>query len=106
MEENTHSPFNYLVNRCHYYEPHEFYDKWFGTCKSASCFHLNCRSLSYNWNYFHDMSCQLRGASFSFDIIGISEVFNCDKDQRLAFPGYHNLITRCRDNWRWIVCEG
>jgi len=27
----------------------------------------------------------------------MSEVFNCDKDQRLTVPGYRNLITRCRD---------
>ena len=25
-------------------------------------------------------------------------MFHCDKDPRISLPGYHNIITRCRDN--------
>ena len=35
---------------------------------------------------------------FSFDYIGISEVFRCDRDQRISLPGYHDIITRCRES--------
>ena len=38
---------------------------------------------------------------FSFDYIGISEVFRCDLDQRIQLPGYHKIITRCRDTSDW-----
>ena len=55
-------------------------------------------TLSHNWDSFRDLLCELHGDSFSFDFIGISELFNRDKDSRLALPGYHNIITRSRDN--------
>ena len=35
---------------------------------------------------------------FSFDFIGISEIFNCEKDSRLKLPGFHKLISRTRDD--------
>ena len=35
---------------------------------------------------------------FTIKLIGFSEIFNCDKDQRLALSGYHKIITRCRDD--------
>ena len=98
MENNIDSPFSQLVNNCDYYEPQQFRDKCFGTCKSLSYFHLNCRSLLHNWDSFRDLQCELHGDSFSFDFIGISELFNCDKDSCLVLPGYHNIITRCRNN--------
>jgi len=31
-----------------------------------------------------------------FDIC-LFEVFRCDFDQRIRLPGYHKIITRCRD---------
>ena len=34
----------------------------------------------------------------SFDVVGMSEVYRCERDPRLALPGYDNLITRCRDD--------
>jgi hypothetical protein len=98
LEENIDSPFSQLVNDCDYYEPKQFHDKFSEIRKLTSYFHLNCRSLSSNWDSFRDLLCELHGDSFSFDFIGISEVFNCDKDSRLALPGYHNIITRCRNN--------
>ena len=40
----------------------------------------------------------MHGESFSFDILGISEIFKCQDDERLSLPGYHKLITQCRDD--------
>ena len=36
------------------------------------------------------------GNKFTFDYIGISEVFKCEDDRCLNWPGYHNLTTRTR----------
>ena len=40
----------------------------------------------------------MHGESFSFDILGISKIFKCQDDERLSLPGYHKLITQCRDD--------
>ncbi len=59
-------------------------------------FHLNCRSLSSNWESFRALIGELNSGSFAFDYIGISEVFACERDSRLNLPGYHKLIARAR----------
>ena len=40
----------------------------------------------------------MHGDSFSFDLIGISEIYRCCNDSRLSLPGYHDLISRCRED--------
>jgi len=95
IDDNYESPFSYID--CNYYEPEQFNEKTKDFQNSTSYFHLNCRSLSSNWGSFYDLLCELHDTKFSFDFIGISEVFKCDKDQRLALPGYHKIITRCCD---------
>jgi len=96
------SPFTTTPNKCEYYEPMEF-TKGFSESSiddgnhSRSYFHLNCRGLSANWEQFRDLLCDLHSDSFSFDFIGISEVYRCDRDMRISLPGYHNIITRVRD---------
>ena len=32
------------------------------------------------------------------DVIGVTEVYRCDFDTRLTLPGYHELITRVRED--------
>jgi len=92
------SPFKYSNATCDYYEPDNFNIKYHDVCGSLSYFHLNCRGLATNWDSFHNLICDLHGESFAFDIIGISEIFKCQGDMRLSFPGYHKLIARCRDD--------
>ena len=65
---------------------------------TTSAFHLNCRSLSANWEAFQNLICDLHTDKFEFDYIGISEVFDCKRDDRLHLPGYHNLISRTRND--------
>ena len=38
--------------------------------------------------------------NFSFDFIGLSEVFNVKRDQRLNLPGYQDIVYRTRDDGR------
>ena len=94
-------PFQYGQHNCDYYEPDEFrsmietnslYDN------VTSFFHLNCRGLSSNWDSFQTLMCELQGNKFKFDIIGISEIFRTAGDTRLKLPGYHELLSRCRDD--------
>ena len=67
-----------------------------------SCFYDNLNNIatnrSTNWDSFHDLICELHGDKFTFDIIGISELFRCTGDMRISLPGYHKLISRLRDD--------
>ncbi len=85
---------------CEYLEPDEFNTKSNKYLNSTSYFHLNCRSLSSNWDSFKSLLCELQCNNFSFDYIGISEIFSCDRDSRLILPGYHDLLSRTRSDDR------
>jgi hypothetical protein len=95
-DSNDHydSPFQYS-NDCSYLEPDQF-PNHVENLSGQSYFHLNCRGLSSNWESFRDLLCDIHGGQFSFDIIGINEVFHCDNDKRIYLPGYQNILTRCR----------
>ena len=84
---------------CSYYDPAEF-NKLTASFRDSTSFpHLiNSRGLSANWASFRDLLRDLHSDQFSFDLIGISEVFRCDNDTHLVLPGYHDLIARCRDD--------
>ncbi len=92
------SPFQFCNSECSYFEPDEFQKHVPNAKNSVSYFHLNCRGLSANWEAFHNLLCNLHSDSFSFDFIGISELYRCENDTRLSLPGYHKLIARCRDD--------
>ena len=81
---------------CEYINPEEFNNKSNSYLHSTSYFHLNCRSLSSNWESFRSLISELHSETFSFDYIGISEVFSCINNDRLTLPGYHDLITKTR----------
>ncbi len=82
------SPFENTT--CEYYEPENFNNLRLQSRDCLSIFHLNCRSLSANWERFHDLLCSIHNQNFAFDFIGFSEVFDCSRDDRLFLPGYHN----------------
>lgn len=88
---------------CDYYEPLKFavktkHHNLSNNKHTNSYLHLNCRGLSSNWEKFQDLLCDVHSPEFSFDFIGLSEVFRCDRDRRISLPGYHPIITRCRDS--------
>ena len=96
--DSLDSPFQYGNSTCEYFEPDEFNVMTEKLHDSTTYFHLNCRGLSKNWESFRNLLCDLHGDKFAFDLIGVSEVFRCDYDTRLSLPGFHDLITRCRDD--------
>ena len=57
LEAEDDSPFSNLISDCDYYEPEEFNKKFSGTPSVTSYFHLNCRSLSANWDSFRNLLC-------------------------------------------------
>ena len=79
---------------CNYYEPNEFRKLSIDAKDPLSFLHLNCRGLSAN--SFYNLICDLHTPSFSFDVIGISEIYKCNGDTRLSLDGYYKLISRCR----------
>ena len=54
--------------------------------------------MSANWNPFHELIYNLSSDVFSFDIIGISEIYRCINNARLHLTGHHNLVSRCRED--------
>ena len=96
--EESDPPFQYGNTDCDYFEPGQFNAKYHDGNKYISYFQLNCRGLSANWDSFRNLICDMHGESFPFGILGISAIFKCQDDERLSLPGYHKLITQCRDN--------
>ena len=87
------SPFQYGTGSCEYYEPVQFRNQLGDKLlNSTHYFHINCRGLSSN------LLCDLHSDNCSFDMIGVSEVYRCENDSRLSLPGYHDLLTRCRED--------
>ena len=98
LDTSGDSPLGQGNQECKYYEPDQFSQIVEGKNVSLSSFHLNCRSLSSNWDAFHHLLCDLHNKNFSFDLIGVSEVFRADRDPRVVLSGYHNILTRCRND--------
>jgi len=97
--EESDSPFQFNSSHCSYYGPADF-QRYIHTDvlrDQIYLFHLNCRGLSANWDSFHDLICNLSCLSFSFDVIGISEIYQCKNYARLRLTGYHNIISRHRE---------
>ena len=92
----TDSPFTLGSKSCSYYEPNDFNDICNSIKNPLSLYHMNCMGLSSHWDSFRNLMVDLHTKHFSFDVIGISEIFRCEHDTRLSFPGYHDLLSRCR----------
>jgi len=98
-EDGSESPLTQIHEHCEYYEPKEFNIKCDGFQSSTSYFHINTCSLSKKWDPFRELICELQSEKFSFDFIGVSEVFaTCNKDSRIHLPGFHDIITRTRSD--------
>ena len=68
---------------------------------TKSYFQVKRRGLSNNRDSFTELLYELRSESFSFDYIGISELWKFEDDFRLYLPGYHKLLVQnCQDDDR------
>ena len=107
-EDEIDSPLCELENS-EYYDPEQFTNMKLSSENCYSHFHLNCRSLSANWESFYQLLSEIHSEKLAIDFIGLSETFKCENDTRLKLPGYHELIVRNRvDSNRggsWYICE-
>ena len=78
-------------NEGKYYSPEKFAQTIQPTNNSLSLFCLNCRSISANWDCFHELICNLSSRGFLFDIIGLTEVFKIPHCMSFNITGYHGL---------------
>ena len=105
LDSNEDSPLGQGNQECKYFEPDQFSQIIAGKNISLSSFHLKCRSLSSNWDAFHHLLCDLHNNTFTFDLTGVSEFFRADRDPRVVLSGYHNILTRCRND-DGSICKG
>ena len=99
-DETIESPFKYFVDNCDYVEPLSFASKIPIDIKILSYFHLNCRGLSSNWEHFTELMHSLNTDTFNFDVIGISECYRHEYDNRIHLEGYHDIVSRNRKEGR------
>jgi len=96
MDEDIDSPFNQYQASCEYYECNQFKQIFDNLLNSTSYIHFNCCSLSSHWEPFKEVLYNMQGEKLSFDFIGVTEIFKCDRDSRIYLPGFHDLISRHR----------
>ena len=98
-EENDYletSPYDIADIDCKYFETGEFKTLCGQLSASLSYFHINCQGLAAHWDNFHSLLCDIHTKTFSFDFIGLSEIYRTDS-YNLDLPGYHGLISRNRE---------
>ena len=98
-DEDLHdSPLHYIQNSCKYQTPYEVSNLvHIDKMKSLSCFSLNCRGLSSNWDRLNMLLAEMSNKEFSFDIIGLSEVYSFVDTVSFKIDGYKELKYRTRD---------
>ena len=92
------SPMCYNATNCDYTSQEQFIDSYVKqNQKHLSAFTLNCRSLSAHWDEYKDLLSDLSSPSFSFDLLGITELFNLPPDQSYDLHGYQKLKCKNRN---------
>ncbi len=89
------------LNDCLYYLPNDFRINVatpmnLAESISLSTFHLNCRSINKNLDEIKNLMCDLSTDNFSFDIIGLSEIFQIHKFTNYDLSGYHPIQYKTR----------
>ena len=83
---------------CKYYDPDEFKNLKSKFSHNFSFFHLNVQGLSAKWDKLNLLLSDLNSSHGCLDFIGFSEAFHHENDNRLHLDGYHNLISKVRNN--------
>ena len=83
---------------CKYSSPDEF-NKLIPNLYSKSKFSvtaLNCCSMSAHWDEIQELMAQLSSSEFSFDVLGLTEIFRSKDDSSPKLTGYHALKSNLR----------
>ena len=70
---------------------HSFAKTFHQTSKSLSLFCINCRSLNAHWDALTYLLYTMCVNNFLLEFIGLTEVFQIEKDQHFTLKGYHQL---------------
>ncbi len=94
-DDSSISPYDICDVNCSYYEPGKL--GLFSADKdiNGSFFHLNCQGLVNHWDNFLSLLCDIQSEKFTFDVIGLSELFKID-GHNLDLPGYHSILGNTR----------
>ncbi len=65
INEEDDSPFQHYDAKCDYYEPHTFREMAKTLSNTISFFHLNCRSISANWEGIKTLLNDTQGTNFA-----------------------------------------
>ena len=94
--ENIDAIFDF---ECKYYQPDAYRNLVKILHRPTSFFHLNCQGISAKWEKFSLLLTELyHDLTFSFDFIGISEVFSHNCDGRIHLEGFHPIISNLREH--------
>ena len=75
-DDDMISLFYNIKTSCKYFTPQQFnYMSKKYVDKNISLFCINCQSLNSHWDDLNHLLCGLSNESFSFDVIGITEIF-------------------------------
>ncbi len=89
----------YASHTCPYMSPQTFRTNLDLELQSTfSSFSINCRSLNSNFDELKDLISQMTTAKFSFDIIGLTEVFTISPMLKYNIDGYHDLQYKTRNS--------
>ena len=97
LDSDDFNPVDALSQKCSYYTPDELSNTDLTSQQCRSYFHLNCQGLQNNWDAFHALICDVSSDVFSFDFIGVSELFGFSNINLLSMTGYHPIIPANRD---------
>lgn len=98
LNNNDEEPI-YAGHTCPYMSPQTFITT--PNIHSQSCiasFTINCRSLNANYDELKDLVGQMTTENFSFDIIGLTEVFTINSMLKYELDGYHDLQYKTRNS--------
>ncbi len=96
-DDSSLSPFTNVDSTCDYYLRKQFRNMTSHIdYKYLSLFCINCQSLNSHWDELNSLLINMTSDKFSFDIIGLTEIFQVHQDINYNIAGYHPLIYNTR----------
>jgi len=97
FDVNIESPFDLSQNTCLYYEATDIPELFSTATNSFSMFCLNCQGLRAHWDPFYNLVQEMGRNEFSFDVIGITELFGMNLGE-CSLTGYYPLEFATRND--------
>jgi len=96
---NSDSPYDDTCFDCNYYNVNEFVNAFTNNTTSLSIMSLNIQSLPSKFNDLNLFLKEISGAgNFSFDFIGLQEIWKLNYPDHFVIDSYHNIIHKSRQS--------